>query len=192
MSFENLHCSICTLPTRWTNYWIQVIPVLCLFSLVTSVTLELLLSYLFYAFLAYNLIWHFWGFFFFLLPWKLVHLINVIFPSSSLTLFWFVIKCLLVCTALLERSWRKMPAWSGKLFWETLLVKSLQSDDFFFLNFSLWKQAKETSLDWIPVEIHILFFWIGTISNIYLKLRLEQFPFPRKEVESHIPHRWEF
>lgn len=79
-----------------------------------------------------------------------------------------------------------------EVFWETLLVRSLQSEDFFyFFYFSLWKQTKETSLNWIPVEIHILFFWIGTVSNTYLKLRLEQFPFPRKEVESHIPHRWE-
>lgn len=97
----------------------------------------------------------------------------------------FVIKHLV---SVLCFSWEVMKenAWLvWEVFWETERLKFLQSDDFFSIFFLLKTVWRDSCRAWILVKIHILFFWIGTISNTYLKLWLEQLPFPRKEVESY-------
>lgn len=91
---------------------------------------------------VYNFIWHFLSLVLFLLPWKSVCLLCYIpiFPSCWLFSS-FVIKCLLVCSAFHENSWRKMLDWPGKLF-EKLCLWNAFSQMIFFPIFFLVKRLK--------------------------------------------------
>lgn len=111
--------------------------------------------------------------------------INGFLASSS--------KSLLVWSAFSEKSQMKIPRKCPRRYFLCLSVFSrsptgeiLPVKWFFLSMFFLVKSDwRDLGLASVLVKIHMLFFWIGTVSNPDLRLGLEQLPFPRKEMESY-------